>query len=85
MRTTIDKGGRVVIPAAIRAQAGLQPGTEIDVQYEDGVVRLVRDVPGPKLVKVRGRWVVRPTAPARGRPRIDVAELVEAERDRSSS
>ncbi|MBI2222974.1 MAG: AbrB/MazE/SpoVT family DNA-binding domain-containing protein, partial [Acidobacteria bacterium] len=29
MRTTIDKAGRVVIPAVIRERAGLRPGTPL--------------------------------------------------------
>ena len=31
MRTTIDKAGRVVIPAAIRERAGLSAGSELEV------------------------------------------------------
>jgi AbrB family looped-hinge helix DNA binding protein len=82
MKTAIDKAGRVVIPAAIRERLGLRPGTELDVVVDDFSVRLVRRVPGPKLVKVGERLVARPTAPAAGRPEIDVAALVDEERDR---
>lgn len=64
MRTTIDRAGRVVIPAAIRERARLSPGTEIEVTLEDGSVRLVRRVPGPKLVRVGKRLVARPTIAA---------------------
>lgn len=82
MKTTIDKAGRVVVPARIRKLAGLEPGTRIDVRYEDGVVRLVRDVPGPELVEVDGRLVARPTVPREELPELDVAQIVERERDR---
>jgi AbrB family looped-hinge helix DNA binding protein len=82
MRTTIDKAGRVVIPAAIRIRAGLAPGTELDVSIEDGSVRLVRRVPGPKLVRVGKRLVARPTAPAAKLPDVDFAALVAEERAR---
>lgn len=82
MRTTIDKAGRVVIPAAIRSKAGLQPGAEIDVLLEDGAIRLVRAVPRSKLVRVRGRLVAKPTANAASLPPVDVAGLVEEERNR---
>jgi AbrB family looped-hinge helix DNA binding protein len=57
MKTTIDKAGRVVIPAAIRIRAGLAHGTELDVRLEDGVVRLFRRPLGPKLVRVGKRLV----------------------------
>ena len=82
MKTTIDRAGRVVIPAAIRVRAGLTPGTEIDVSIEEGAVRLVRKVPGPKLVRVGKRLVARPTVPAGKLPRVDFATLVGEERAR---
>lgn len=82
MKTTIDKAGRVVIPAAIREKAGFKPGTELDVVLDDISVRLIRRVPGPKLVRVGKRLVARPTVPAAKVPRLDLADLVNRERDR---
>ena len=82
MRTTIDKAGRVVIPAAVRAKVGLQAGAEIDVLVEDGSIRLVRAVPRSKLVRVGKRLVARPTADSRSLPAVDVAALIEEERNR---
>lgn len=82
MRTTIDKAGRVVIPAEIRERARLSPGTEIDVTIEDGSVRLVRRVPGPKLVRDGKRLVARPTIPTAKLPRVDFSTLVAEERAR---
>lgn len=82
MKTTIDKAGRVVIPAAVRAKAGFEPGTELDVAVDDLGVRLVRTAPGPRLVKVGSRLVARPTVPAGRRPDVDLAALVAEERAR---
>ncbi len=82
MKTAIDKAGRVVIPAAIRARAGLTPGTEIEVILDDVSVRLLRRVPGPKLTRVGKRLVARPSVPARELPPLDLAALVEEERNR---
>jgi AbrB family looped-hinge helix DNA binding protein len=83
MRTTIDKAGRVVVPAAVRAKAGLTPGMEIEVVLEEDLsIRLVRTAPGPKLVKVRNRLVARPTVPAGELPLVDIAGRVDEERDR---
>ena len=65
MRTTIDKAGRVVIPAAIRDRAGLTPGTELEITVDDTSVRIERVAPGPKLVRVGRRLVARPTPPPR--------------------
>jgi AbrB family looped-hinge helix DNA binding protein len=82
MRATIDKAGRVVIPASIRERAGLVAGAELDVTLEDFGVRLQRVAPGPRLVKVGRRTVARPTATSQARPVVDVAALVEEERNR---
>ena len=82
MRTTIDKAGRVVIPAAVRERAGLTPGTELEVTVDETGIRVERVAPPPKLVKVGRRLVARPTAAADTRPRLDVAALVEDERNR---
>jgi len=82
MRTTIDKAGRIVIPAGIRERSGLTPGAELEIT-EDGVgLRLERVAAGPRLVKVGRRLVARPTVPPDARPRLDVATLIEDERNR---
>jgi AbrB family looped-hinge helix DNA binding protein len=82
MRSTIDKAGRVVIPAAIRERAGLSPGTELEITADDLGVRLERVASAPRLVRVGRRLVARPTAPIGSRSTIDVAALVEEERNR---
>jgi AbrB family looped-hinge helix DNA binding protein len=82
MKTTIDKAGRVVIPAAVRVQAGLRPGAKLDVVVDDGSIRLVRAVPRPKLVRVGKRLVARPTADPKRLPPIDIARFIEEERNR---
>ena len=82
MRTTIDKAGRVVIPAAVRERAGLTPGTALEVTVDELGIRLERVAAGPRLVKVGRRLVARPTVAADARPSLDVAALVEEERNR---
>ena len=82
MRTTIDKAGRVVIPAAVRDRAGLTPGTALEITLDDTGIRIERVAPGPRLVKVGRRLVARPTAPADSRPSLDIASLIEDERNR---
>ena len=82
MKTTIDKAGRVVIPAAVRDRAGLVAGTELEVTIEDSQIRLERVAPGPRLVRVGRRLVARPTAAPDARPEVDIAALVEEERNR---
>jgi AbrB family looped-hinge helix DNA binding protein len=82
MRTTIDKAGRVVIPAAIRERAGFRPGAEVEITEEEAGIRLRRVAPGPRVVIVGRRRVVHPTVPADQCPRIDIVAVVEDERNR---
>ena len=82
MKTSIDKAGRVVIPAAIRERAGLMAGAELDITLEDSTIRIERVAAPPRLVKVGRRLVARPTASSHARPDVDVAALIEGERNR---
>jgi len=82
MTVTIDKAGRVVIPAGIRERLGLRPGTALEVSVEDNAVRLAASASPPKLVRKRGRLVARPTVPRHELPSIDIAALIEEERNR---
>ena len=82
MRTTIDKAGRLVIPASIRDRAGLTPGTLLEITVDEFGVRLEPVAPGPRLVKVGRRLVARPTSDVNTRRAVDVASLVEDERNR---
>jgi len=82
MRTTIDKAGRVVIPAAIRERAGFVAGAELEITEDEVGIRIERVAAGPRLVKVGRRLVARPTAPGDQRPAIDIAAVVEEERNR---
>jgi AbrB family looped-hinge helix DNA binding protein len=82
MRSTIDKAGRVVIPASIRERAGLTPGTALEVTVDDTGVRIERVAAGPKLVRIGKRLVARPTVSADDRPAVDIAARIEEERNR---
>ena len=57
MKTTIDIAGRLVIPKEIRRQAGLRPGTPLEVRWRDGLIELE---PAPLPVKLvrKGRLLV---------------------------
>ena len=71
----------MVIPVALRRQAGLRPGSELEVVLDDAAtLRLLRRVSGPKLVRAGKRLLARPTA--KKRPEVDVAGLVDEERSR---
>ena len=82
MKATIDKAGRIVIPASLRERAGFEPGSTLDISLDEFGVRLQRVAPGPRLVRVGGRLVARPVADPEQRPAVDVAALIEEERNR---
>ncbi len=82
MTITSDKAGRVVIPASIRERLGLRPGTPLEVSVDDASIRLVAAATPPHLVKKGGRIVARPALSPRELPSIDVAALIEEERNR---
>jgi AbrB family looped-hinge helix DNA binding protein len=82
MKTTIDKAGRVVIPAVVRERAGFSPGAELEVTNDELGIRLERIAAAPRLVRVGRRLVARPTVPADDRPAVDIAALIEEERNR---
>jgi AbrB family looped-hinge helix DNA binding protein len=82
MKTTIDKAGRVVIPAALRERAGLTAGSELEITEDELGIRLARVAAGPRLVKVGRRLVARPTVASADRPHLDIATLIEDERNR---
>ena len=82
MRTTIDKAGRVVIPMAVRERAGLSAGAELEITEDELGIRLERVAAGPRLVRIGRRLVARPTVAADNRPAVDIAALIEEERNR---
>ena len=82
MRTTIDKAGRIVIPAALRDRAGFVAGSEIEISEDDRGLRLERVATGPRLVRIGRRLVARPTVGVDERPVIDIATVVDEERNR---
>ncbi|PWT80068.1 MAG: AbrB/MazE/SpoVT family DNA-binding domain-containing protein [Blastocatellia bacterium] len=78
----MDRAGRVVIPAAIRERAGLTAGAALDVTLDEFGIRLERVAPRPRLVKVGRRLVARPTSSGDSRSVVDIAALIEEERNR---
>ena len=59
MLTTIDAGGRVVIPKSVRDRLGLRPGAQVEVVEVDGRVEITPAVTPIEVVEVDGRLVAR--------------------------
>jgi AbrB family looped-hinge helix DNA binding protein len=82
MKATIDKAGRIVIPSAIRNRAGLKPGTTLQVIMDDIGIRLVPSGPEPRLVRRRKRLVAKAASRNQKLPEVDLAAMVDEERNR---
>jgi AbrB family looped-hinge helix DNA binding protein len=84
MKTTIDSGGRVVIPKRVRDVAGLQPGVEVTVEYSDGKIQIEPITRPVKMVRKGSFFVLR--AP-RGTPPLTIEkvnEILERVRNRET-
>ncbi|WP_337000688.1 MULTISPECIES: AbrB/MazE/SpoVT family DNA-binding domain-containing protein [unclassified Microbacterium] len=57
MRTTMDKAGRIVIPAALRERVGLVPGP-VDLILDGNGIRIEIEAPD-NLIEKDGRLVIR--------------------------
>lgn len=73
MPTTMDHAGRLVIPAEVRREAAIAPGTPLDVRWRDGVIEIE---PRPLAVALerRGRLLVARPAKRVGRLRAVTVE-----------
>jgi AbrB family looped-hinge helix DNA binding protein len=58
MRTTIDGAGRIVIPKALREEAGLGAGTEVEVEVRDGRIEIEPVSVSKRLVRRGGRVAI---------------------------
>ena len=82
MLTTIDKAGRVVVPAEIRRRFGLGPGTEIEISVDASGIRIVKAVPPPVVERREGRLVARPRVAEEKRTEVDISRILDEERER---
>jgi len=84
MRTTIDKGGRIVVPKEIRDAMGLTPGRKVDIVFADGRIEIEAAPAELELRTVDGLPVIQaldeipPMEPGTVRQTI---ETVRGERD----
>jgi len=72
MNTTMDAGGRVVIPKRLRDLAGLTPGCSLRVEFREGRVQIEPATKPVKVVRKGSSYVLR--AP-RGTPPLTVEQV----------
>jgi AbrB family looped-hinge helix DNA binding protein len=81
MKTTIDRAGRVVIPKALRERAGLTPGMEIEVRFQDGNIEILPPPPQGRLVRRDGMLLWDPGPDAAPLTVEDVNEAIRVLRE----
>ncbi|TVQ28394.1 MAG: AbrB/MazE/SpoVT family DNA-binding domain-containing protein [Spirochaetaceae bacterium] len=77
MITTIDRGGRVVVPKKLRDQFHLLPGTEVEISADRDGIRVRPRGSEPSLTRKLGFLVHHGSE----RAEIDVVSFIAAERE----
>lgn len=57
MEATIDGGGRIVVPKAVRERLGFRPGARVELVERDGWIEIA-PLPTPMRLEGRGEDVV---------------------------
>jgi AbrB family looped-hinge helix DNA binding protein len=78
MIVTIDQAGRLVIPAELRREAAIEPGTPLEVRCRDGVIEIEPQALPVTLTR-RGRLLV--ARPAGGATPLGAADVERTRRD----
>lgn len=73
MLTTIDHGGRVVIPKTLRDELGLRPGGAVSVELRDGRIEIEAAPMAVTLERRDGVLVAVPTEPV---PPLTTEEVI---------
>lgn len=50
MKVTIDRAGRIVVPKPVREDLDLKPGTELELELDDGDIRLSAAHEPPRVI-----------------------------------
>jgi AbrB family looped-hinge helix DNA binding protein len=85
MKTTMDRAGRLVLPKAIRREARIEAGAELEVRVRDGRIE-IEPVPLEVEIRKRGRLTV--AVPRRPVPPLtaeDVAATLASVRRRGAA
>jgi AbrB family looped-hinge helix DNA binding protein len=85
MRTTIDGGGRIVVPKKVRDFLGLVAGSEVEIELDGtgGGFRVEVVTPKTEIEEVDGVWVTKSTGQQANVSAEEIREILEATRDRS--
>ena len=77
MRSTIDSAGRIVIPKALRAAAGLDAGTAVEIELRDGRIEIEAATVPMRVVERDGKPVIEAEAEMPVLTDDDVRDILE--------
>ena len=77
IETTIDAAGRIVVPKAVRQQAGLEPGMPLTVSLRDGRIEIE---PAPRQVRIVDQGGLKIATPVEASARLTGAEVERTRR-----
>jgi antitoxin PrlF len=76
---TVSNKGQVVIPADVRRQLGIEPGSQVEVLVVDGKLQIELRHPARTSSHDEGYGLLKYRGPARKLADADVAELMRRE------
>jgi AbrB family looped-hinge helix DNA binding protein len=82
LQTTIDSAGRLVLPKAVREEAGILPGMTLRITVQEGKVEIE---PLPREVKIVQRgplWIAVPTEAGAALSEATVDQVLRKVRER---
>jgi AbrB family looped-hinge helix DNA binding protein len=80
MKVVIDRAGRIVVPKPLREELALTPGTMLEIDIDDGDLRLSALHEPPQVIEGPNGPVVKTAGPPV--TDADVRRTLEAARDR---
>lgn len=81
-RVSIDAAGRLIVPKAVRQEAGIQPGMELEIRCREGRVE-IEPVPREVRIERRGKVLVAvPDEPSEPLTEATVRRTLEEIRNR---
>lgn len=82
MITTIDSGGRIVIPKQLRERFGLRPGQEVEIAEIEGVITVSPRYPPTRVERRDGVFVAVTDAPPAPIDAEATRQVLDAVRER---
>jgi AbrB family looped-hinge helix DNA binding protein len=75
---TVSSKGQVVIPATLRRQLGIQPGSQVEVSAVNGRIEIELKHPPRSSTHEAGLGMLKYAGPPRRLPDFDAAEIMRA-------